>query len=236
MGSRCRIAIDYARPVLSADPNAVRVSDATLYCSIFRLDDELLANTHFWGNPAAESPVFHLRSRRGGGIAANLLRSFERVWTERRQRCGEGDGVHRDGRESCRLAGRSRAALAAESRATERAATCVRLHRQSRKLCPFGGPPLPWTNTAFGGERQPERDCTNGDKAAARHSEWSAPGTGSAIVGDVGVGCLQLGRLGGHELAPANYRERGKQGRSPSRPENETSRTGPGRRTLGSGR
>jgi hypothetical protein len=80
MGSRCRIAIDYARPVLDADPNAVRVSDATLYCSIFRFDDELLANTHFWGNPAAESPVFHLRSRRGGGIAANLLRSFERVW------------------------------------------------------------------------------------------------------------------------------------------------------------
>ena len=80
MESRCRIAIDYARPVLDADPNAVRVSDATLYCSIFRFDDELLANTHFWGNPAAESPVFHLRSRRGGGIAANLLRSFERVW------------------------------------------------------------------------------------------------------------------------------------------------------------
>jgi hypothetical protein len=43
-------------------------------------------------------------------------------------------------------------------------------------------------------------ECPNGDKAAARHSEWSAPGTGSAIVGDVGVGCLQLGRLGGHEL------------------------------------
>ena len=45
-----------------------------------KYDDELLANTHFWGNPAAESPVFHLRSRRDGGIAANLLRSFERVW------------------------------------------------------------------------------------------------------------------------------------------------------------
>ena len=39
--------------------------------------------------------------------------------TQRRQRCGEGDGVHRDGRESCRLAGRSRAALVAESGADE---------------------------------------------------------------------------------------------------------------------
>ena len=80
MESRCRIAIDYARPMLDADPSAVRVTGATLYCSIFRFDDELLANTHFWGNPAAESPVFHFRSRRDGGIAANLLRSFERVW------------------------------------------------------------------------------------------------------------------------------------------------------------
>ena len=59
-------------------------------------------------------------------------------------------------------------------------------------------------------KRQLERDCPVGDKGAARHSEWSAPGTGSAVVGDVGVSCLQLGRLGDHELARADYRERGK--------------------------
>jgi transcriptional regulator with XRE-family HTH domain len=80
MASRCKIAIDYARPVLDADPNAVRLTGATLYCSIFRFDHELLVNTHFWGNPAAASPVLHLRSRGDGGIAADVLRSFERVW------------------------------------------------------------------------------------------------------------------------------------------------------------
>lgn len=80
MASRCKIAIGYAKPILDTDPDAVRLTSATLYCSIFRFDDELLANTHFWGNPAAESPVLHLRSHGGGGIAANIVRSFERVW------------------------------------------------------------------------------------------------------------------------------------------------------------
>lgn len=80
MASRCKIAIGYAKPILEAEPSVVRLTGATLYCSIFRFDDELLANTHFWGNPAAESPVLHLRYRSDGGIAANIARSFERVW------------------------------------------------------------------------------------------------------------------------------------------------------------
>jgi transcriptional regulator with XRE-family HTH domain len=80
MASRCKIAIGYAKPILEVEPRAVRLTTATLYCSIFRFDDELLANTHFWGNPAAESPVLHLRHRGDGGIAANIVRSFERVW------------------------------------------------------------------------------------------------------------------------------------------------------------
>lgn len=80
MVSRCKIAIGYAKPILAANRDAVRVTGTTLYCSILRFDDEVLANTHFWGNPAAESPVLHLRFRSDHGIAANVLRSFERVW------------------------------------------------------------------------------------------------------------------------------------------------------------
>jgi transcriptional regulator with XRE-family HTH domain len=81
MVSRCKIAIDSARRLLDADPTAVRLTGATLYSSMFRFDDEVLVNTHLWGNPAAASPVLHLRSRAGeDGIAANARRSFERVW------------------------------------------------------------------------------------------------------------------------------------------------------------
>ncbi|MGB0096660.1 MAG: helix-turn-helix transcriptional regulator [Solirubrobacteraceae bacterium] len=82
MEGRCRIAIGYAEDVLEVDSDAVRISDATLYSSIFRFDDDVLANTHFWGNPASESPVFHLRCSSDRGIAANLLRSFDRVWDQ----------------------------------------------------------------------------------------------------------------------------------------------------------
>ena len=80
MANRCRIAANYAAVIQRVDPGAVRRSGATLYNSLLRFDDEVLVNTHFWGNPAAESPVFHFRRRGDSGIAANALRSFERVW------------------------------------------------------------------------------------------------------------------------------------------------------------
>jgi len=80
MASRCRIALNYAQVIQRADDGAVRQSGATLYNSLFRFDDEVLVNSHFWGSPAADSPVYHLR--RGGerGVAATAIRSFERVW------------------------------------------------------------------------------------------------------------------------------------------------------------
>lgn len=80
MASRCRIAANYATPIQRANPEAVRQSGATLYNSIFRFDEEVLVNSHFWGNPAADSPVFHFRRHGDNGIAANAIRSFERVW------------------------------------------------------------------------------------------------------------------------------------------------------------
>jgi hypothetical protein len=80
MANRCRIAAGYASVIQRVEPNAVRQSGATLYDSLLRFDDEVLVNTHFWGNPAADSPVFHFRRRADNGIAANALRSFERVW------------------------------------------------------------------------------------------------------------------------------------------------------------
>ncbi len=80
MASRCRIAIGYSAIIQRADAGAVRQSGATLYSSLLRFDDEVLVNTHFWGNPAAESPVFHFRRSDDHGIAATAIRSFERVW------------------------------------------------------------------------------------------------------------------------------------------------------------
>jgi transcriptional regulator with XRE-family HTH domain len=80
MASRCRIAANYAIVIQQADSNAVRQTEATLYNSVFRFDDEILVNSHFWGNPAADSPVYHFRRKGDRGIAATAIQSFERIW------------------------------------------------------------------------------------------------------------------------------------------------------------
>ena len=80
LAGRCRLATRYARGIHNAEPDAVRLSGATLYASIFRFDDDVLLNTHLWGNPAGDSPVYHFRKQHDAGIAAGAIRSFERVW------------------------------------------------------------------------------------------------------------------------------------------------------------
>lgn len=80
MAARCRLALTYATPLVRARPGAVRRSDRVLYASLLRFDDEVLVNTHLWGNPAACSPVLHLRRAGDKGMATAALGSFERVW------------------------------------------------------------------------------------------------------------------------------------------------------------
>lgn len=80
LASRCRLAASYAQPVQAADPDAVRITDTTLYNSIFRFDDQVLINTHVWGCPASEAPVLHCQHRDDHGMAATVLLSFDRIW------------------------------------------------------------------------------------------------------------------------------------------------------------
>ncbi|MGI5487972.1 hypothetical protein [Microtetraspora malaysiensis] len=51
-----------------------------LYNSIYRADDDLLANIHAYGTPAAQAPVIHIRATENGDTAAVYLTSLERVW------------------------------------------------------------------------------------------------------------------------------------------------------------
>jgi transcriptional regulator with XRE-family HTH domain len=81
LAGRCRLAVAYARGIQHVEPGAVRLSGATLYASVCRFDDEVLLNTHLWGNAAGDSPVFHFRKQRNDGIAASAISSFERVWS-----------------------------------------------------------------------------------------------------------------------------------------------------------
>jgi hypothetical protein len=82
IANRCRLAANYVVTVQQVDAATVRKTDATLYASLLRFDDEVLVNSHFWGNPASDSPVFHFRRRGASGIATTALRSFDRVWEQ----------------------------------------------------------------------------------------------------------------------------------------------------------
>jgi len=80
LAGRCRLAASYAAGIQTVDADAVRLSAATLYASIFRFDDDVLLDTHLWSHAAGDSPVLHVRRESDHGIAASAIRSFEQVW------------------------------------------------------------------------------------------------------------------------------------------------------------
>ncbi|MDN3355849.1 XRE family transcriptional regulator [Actinomadura sp. DC4] len=80
IGAKARNAIALYRPLRQIDGVEFRLHDTILYNSIYRADDELLVNTHVYGNAASNAPVFHLRGVAGGDMVALYRDSFERVW------------------------------------------------------------------------------------------------------------------------------------------------------------
>ncbi len=81
LAERCRLTWKYLEPVLAEPEVSVRAHATTLYCSMFRFDDDLLANHHLLGAPANHSPVVHIRRLVGGRLFDHHLKSFERVWS-----------------------------------------------------------------------------------------------------------------------------------------------------------
>ena len=58
-----------------------RLHDTVLYNSIYRADDQLLVNTHVYGDVASQRPgPGTCASVAGGDIANTYVESFERVW------------------------------------------------------------------------------------------------------------------------------------------------------------
>jgi hypothetical protein len=80
MPAKIRNAITQFRKLRATEGVEFRLHQTTLYNSIYIGDDHLLVNTHLYGLPAAEAPVWHLKKLAGGEIAAAYLESFEQVW------------------------------------------------------------------------------------------------------------------------------------------------------------
>lgn len=79
---KIRNALVQYRKLRAVDGVEFRFHQTILYNSIYIGDDQLLVNTHLYGQSAPGAPVWHLRRLAGGEIASMYLESFERVWED----------------------------------------------------------------------------------------------------------------------------------------------------------
>lgn len=80
MAAKIRNALVLYRDLRRADGIEFRLHRTVLYNSIYRADGQLMVNTHIYGVPAAQAPVWHLRKIPAGELARHYIDSFERVW------------------------------------------------------------------------------------------------------------------------------------------------------------
>ncbi|GGO82304.1 helix-turn-helix domain-containing protein [Nonomuraea cavernae] len=84
MAAKIRNVLVLSRPLIGRANVEFRLHATVLYNSIYRADDQLLVNTHVYGVPAGNAPVFHLRKVIGGDMVTTYTESFERVWDRAR--------------------------------------------------------------------------------------------------------------------------------------------------------
>lgn len=77
---RCRTTAQYLQQVSSASGIDIRLHRTTVYASLFRFDDILLANVHGFDVWACHSPVYQLRRSSSGRLFDFYRASFERAW------------------------------------------------------------------------------------------------------------------------------------------------------------
>ncbi len=82
LSARCRLTWNYLQSVLGTPGLSARQHNTTLYASIFRFDETLLANPHTYGAAASQSPVLHLRRLPGGRLFTTYMKSFDRAWEQ----------------------------------------------------------------------------------------------------------------------------------------------------------
>jgi hypothetical protein len=81
VAAKIRNALALYWPLVAVENIEIRLHTTVLYNSIFRADGQFLVNQHTHGIPAAQAPVFCLRTTTGSGdMTAMYLDSLERVW------------------------------------------------------------------------------------------------------------------------------------------------------------
>ena len=80
LAARCDLTWNYLKPILGDDGIEARKHGNTLYASIYRFDDTLMANLHVYGAPAGQNPIMHINRVAGGRLFAHYMDSFEKTW------------------------------------------------------------------------------------------------------------------------------------------------------------
>ncbi|GGY21100.1 helix-turn-helix domain-containing protein [Streptomyces xanthochromogenes] len=84
MAGKIRNALINYGPLFGLPGVEFRLHDTTLYNSIYRANDEMLANGHLYGVGAYMAPVLHLRRVPGGELFDAYAESVEKVWESAR--------------------------------------------------------------------------------------------------------------------------------------------------------
>lgn len=79
LADRCDMTLKRFKDV---DPTNIdiRLHDTSLYTSMFRADDTLIANHHLYGSPASDNPCFIVEADQHPDLWVSYEEAFERVW------------------------------------------------------------------------------------------------------------------------------------------------------------
>lgn len=77
---RARSTVEYLASVENLPGVTIRQHSTPLYVSLYRFDDEVLANPHTHGAPAKDSPVFHYQRAADAHFFSYYADAFDRVW------------------------------------------------------------------------------------------------------------------------------------------------------------
>lgn len=89
VATKIRNALHHYRSLAKTDVD-VRLHRTTLYTSIYRSDDEMIASPHVLGLPGAQAPALHLRRTNTSNLFDTYSDCVERVWAAARPAWTEG--------------------------------------------------------------------------------------------------------------------------------------------------
>jgi hypothetical protein len=81
LAHRVALSLRYFQPITAIAGIEIRLHNTTLYASIVRGDDTLLANIHMYGYTAGQNPVLRLRRIPDGRVFDQYVNSFDKVWS-----------------------------------------------------------------------------------------------------------------------------------------------------------